>query len=77
MFIRNQNYLDPKIKLESEEHAEGYANEVVASNVDVGNRCLPPTANGHTFHQSSSEQKFSTSGKNNKHITEGEGSLII
>jgi hypothetical protein len=31
---------------------------------------LPPTANGHTFHQSSSEQKFSISGKKNKRITE-------
>lgn len=54
---QNQKYLDPKVKLESEEHAEGYADEVVASDVDVGNHCLPPTADGHTFHQSSSEQK--------------------
>jgi hypothetical protein len=32
-----------------ESNAEGYADEVVASDVDVGNDCLPPAANTHSF----------------------------
>ena len=42
-------YLDSIVKLEAQERAKGYADEVIASNVDVCYQCLPPTANSNTF----------------------------
>ena len=56
-----------------ESNAEGYADEVVASDVDVGNNCLPPAANAHTFHQllSSEQQVQYEWEEHNKCITEG------